>query len=95
MQVDDVVGESVEKLHQVFGHPTFDVERRKIERKLEEAKYNPGNARALADCMLALLLIAKGWGFSPEVVFEELGRVAKECMGKRWKKMPDGTYQAS
>jgi hypothetical protein len=95
MDIDDVIRDCVDELHEAFGHPNFEVERKKIDRKLDEAKYNPGNVRALADTMLALLLIARSWGFSPDAVFGELGRVAKESRGKKWKRMPDGTYQAS
>jgi len=66
----------------------------KIQEKLEEARYNPGDVRPLADCMFSILLAARNRGYSVTAVFEELGKVAEDSMRRRWKKMPDGTYRA-
>lgn len=94
MEIDDVVHQTVEKLHEALGHPTIEDERKKIEHKFQEARYNPGEVRVWADCILALLLAARSQGFTTKTVLDELSRVAKDALSKKWKKMPDGTHQA-
>lgn len=91
----NVITESVERLHEVFGNPTLEVERKKIESKLEAAEYNTGDVRSLADCILALLLAAKGRGFSVNAVFDELTKAAKETHARHSKKMPSNTDPAT
>ncbi len=95
MEIDVVIQESVDVLYEAFGHPGLEEEWAKIEKKLEEARYNPGTPQPLADCMLALLLAAKSRGFSVKTVFQELAKVAEDTKNRHWKKMPDGTYQAT
>jgi hypothetical protein len=94
MKVDDAVQKSVEKLREVFGHPGLDDERKKLEQKIGQAKYSPGSVRVWADCVLAILLAARSQGFQPQAVLDELEKLAKESLSKKWKKMPDGTFQA-
>ena len=94
MEVDQIVCDSVEKLYEIFGHPSFFDEKTKIENKLEEAQYNPGSVRVWSDCILAVLLAARGQGYSPKAVFKDLAQLAADTREKTWKKMPDGTYQA-
>ena len=76
-------------------HPTLEIEAKKINQKLKEAKYNPGDVTPLADCMLALMLAAKNQGYSVKALFQKFNHVAEEIGSKHWKKMPDGTYHAS
>jgi len=92
--MDDVLSKSVEKLHATFDRSDLDVEWKKIQRKIEEAKYAPGDVKPLADCMFSILLAARSRGHSVEAVLRELDKVAKDNLNRRWKKMPDGTYQA-
>jgi hypothetical protein len=89
-----VLQEAVEKLHETFDRTDFDIEARKISQKLEEAHYSPGDIHPIVDCMLSLLIAARGRGYSVAAVFDQLTRTAEGCLRKRWKKMPDGTYQA-
>jgi hypothetical protein len=92
--MDKVVTEAVEKLYNTFDRTDVEVESKKIAQKLRETKYNPGSARPLADAILSLLLAARNQGFGPDVVFQELHKVAAEAVNTRWKKMSDGTYQS-
>ena len=93
LKMDDSIQKCVDELHKYLDHPTLEIETKKINQKLREAKYNPGDVKPLADCMLGILLAAKSGGFSTDDVFNELMKVAKEISGKKWKKMPDGTYR--
>jgi len=90
----DVIEQSVEKLHEVFDRSDLEIEWKKMEQKIEEARYNPGDVRPLADCIFSILLAARNRGYKSSAVFEELTRVAETNLRKEWKKMPDGTYQA-
>ena len=93
LKIDDSIQECVDELHEYLQHPDLEIETRKINQKLREAKYNPGSLKPLADCMLAILLAARSGGYPVKAVFEELMKVAKDIRGKKWKKMPDGTYR--
>lgn len=86
--------DSVEKLHQTFERSDLEIECRKIQKKLEEAKYDPGSLRPLVDCIFSLFIAARSRGYNAEAVLKELEKVASESLSKRWKKMPDGTYQS-
>lgn len=86
--------ESIEKLHETFDRSDLEVEWRKIQHKIDEARYNPGDVRPLADCVYSLLLAARSRGFSANAVLKELDRVAEDNLRREWKKMPDGTYQS-
>lgn len=92
--MDDVLTRSVETLHDLFDASDLEVEAKKIQQKMEEARYNPGDVRPLADCVFSILLAARSQGFAPDVVLDEVRRVAEEVVNRRWKKMPDGTYQS-
>ena len=89
----DVLEASVEKLHEVFERTDIEVEWKKIEQKLNEAKYSPGSVRPLADSVFSILLAARSEGFSVKAVLAELEKVAKANLERRWKLMEDGTYQ--
>lgn len=91
--IDSSIQKCVDELHEYLQHPDLEVETKKIMQKLREAKYNPGSLKPLADCMLAILLAARSQGYSTDDLFNELMKVAKEISGKKWKKMPDGTYR--
>ena len=84
----------VEQLHDTFDRTDLDAEWVKMQHKMEEARYNPGDVRPLADCILSLLLAARSRGHKAGVVLEALSNVSKENLDRKWKKMPDGTYQA-
>ena len=86
--------QSVERLHETFARTDIDMEWKKIEHKLEEAKYNRGDVRPLADCLFSILLAARSGGFSVEATMKELERVAADNLEREFKQMPDGTYQA-
>jgi len=86
--------DAVEKLHATFERTDLDVEGKKIRHKLEEARYNPGDVKPFADCIISILLAARSSGFNVEAVLAEANRVAADILGKRWKKMADGTYQS-
>jgi hypothetical protein len=90
----EVIQQSVDKLHDTFDRSDLEMEWKKIEQKLEEATYNPGDVRPLADCIFSVLLAAKSRGYTVEAVFKELAKVAEDNLHKRWKKMPDGTYRS-
>ena len=90
-----VLDHSVEKLHEVFDRTDIEVELKKIEQKMEEARYSPGDIKPLVDCMFSLLLAARSRGYKVPAVMEELNRVAEKNLQHRWKKMPDGTYRAT
>lgn len=93
--MDNTLAQSVEKLHKTFERTDLDVEWKKIQHKFEEAKYNPGDVKPLADCIFSILLAARSGGHSVDAVLKELEKVAKDNLSRRrWKKMPDGTYQA-
>ena len=94
MQIDDSIQKAVDELHEYLQKPDLEIETKKINQKLREASYDKGSVTPLADCMLAILLAAKSEGFSVKAVFESLQKVAKDIRGKKWKKMPDGTYVA-
>ena len=94
MQADPVVQQAVDHLYEKLEHPGLEQEITKITRKFQEARYNPGDIHPLADCMLAILMAAKNAGFTVDMVFEALERLARDTMSKDWKKMPDGTYQS-
>ncbi|MBL7076953.1 MAG: hypothetical protein ISS31_05745 [Kiritimatiellae bacterium] len=89
----DVLEASVEKLHEVFERTDIEMEWKKVEQKLNEAKYSPGDVRPLADCIFSLLLAARSEGFSVKAVLAELEKVAQANLEYRWKQMEDGTYQ--
>lgn len=93
LQIDDSIQQCVDELHEYLDKPDLDVETKKINQKLREAKYNKGDVKPLADCVLAVLLAARSEGFTVKMVFDALMKVAREIRGKQWKKMPDGTYQ--
>jgi hypothetical protein len=90
----DKVAACVEQLHKTFERSDLDIEWKKIEQKLEEARYNPGDIGPLADCILSILLAARSRGFKVEAVLEALNRTAEDHLDRRWKRMEDGTYQA-
>lgn len=93
-QLINKLQEAVDKLHSTFDRTDIDVEWRKIQKKMEEARYNPGDARPFADSIFSLLLAAKNGGFNVDAVFTELGKVAEKIKQRQWKKMDDGTYQS-
>ena len=93
--MSDILHDSVEKLHELFEHTDLDTEYKKLREKMEEAKYNPGDVRPLADCIFLLLLAARNRGFKPATVLEELDRVAEDNLRRRWKPMKNGTYRAT
>lgn len=90
----EIIQQSVDKLHDTFDRSDLEMEWKKIEQKLEEATYSPGDVRPLADCIFSVLMAAKSRGYSVEAVFKELTKVAEDNLHKRWKKMPDGTYRS-
>lgn len=92
--MQDVVQQSVDKLHDVFEKCDLEAEWKKIQKKIEEARYNPGDIKPLADCMFSILLAARSRGFSVKAMMQELEKVAEANLKSSWKKMPDGTYQA-
>jgi len=90
----EAIAKAVEKLHQMFDRTDVEVEWKKLQEKFEEARYNPGDIRPFADCILSVLLAARNQGFGAETVLKELDKLAGEYLQKRWKRMPDGTYRA-
>ena len=90
----EIVQQSIERLHEIFDRTDLEIEGRKIQQKLEEAKFNPGDVEPFADCLFSVLLAARSNGFSVEAVMKELDKVAQDSLNSRWKKMEDGTYQA-
>jgi hypothetical protein len=88
----EAVEKCVEMMHSTFDRTDLDIEWKKIEEKLEEARYSPGDIRPLVDCIFAILLAARNMGYSTDAVFEKLESVAAEYVQRDWKKMPDGTY---
>ncbi len=89
----EVLEASVEKLHETFERTDIEMEWKKIEQKLNEAKYTPGDVGPLADSIFSLLLAARSEGFGVKAVLAELEKVAEANLDRRWKKMEDGTYQ--
>jgi hypothetical protein len=89
----DQLDASVEKLHEVFECTDITMEWKKVEQKLNEAKYSPGNVRPLADSIFSLLLAARSEGYWVKAVLAELDKVAADNLAHRWKQMEDGTYQ--
>ena len=92
--MEKALEESIEKLHDLFDSTDLETEAKKIQQKMEAARYNPGAVRPLADCIFSILLAARSQGFGPEVVLTEVQRLAEEVLNRQWKKMPDGTYQS-
>jgi len=92
--MQDIVVRCVERLHELFDSTSLDVEWKKLEQKFNEARYNPGDVKPLADCILSILLAARHQGFDAATVLAELERLCSELMKRQWKKMPDGTYQS-
>ena len=90
----EVLQQSVDKLHGIFDRTDLEIECKKIQQKIQEARYNPGDVRPLADCIFSLLLAARNRGFSVDAVFKELAKVGAENLNRRWKRMEDGTYQS-
>ena len=91
---DDILHQSVEKLHALFDRTDIEVEWKKIQEKVEESLYNPGDLRPLADIIFSVLLAARSRGYDVDAVMKELHRVAENNMKRRWKKMENGTYRA-
>jgi hypothetical protein len=92
--MEELIQKSVDKLHDIFEKSDLESEWKKIQVKMEEARYNPGDIKPLADCIFSILMAARSRGFSVKTVFHELEKVAQSNLNKSWKKMPDGTYQA-
>ena len=90
----ETIEKSLSVLHDTFDRADIEIEWKKIQKKMEEARYNPGDVKPLADCIYSVLLAARSLGFPARVVLQELEKVAAENLSRRWKKMPDGTYQA-
>jgi len=93
MELQELLQKTVDELHEKLEHPGIHIEAKKIDQKLREARYNPGDVTPLADCMLAILLAARSGGFTVRSVFRSLQKVAEDIGSKEWKKMPDGTYR--
>ena len=91
----EVIEQSVEKLHETFENTDLEMEWKKIQTKMEEARYNPGALKPLADCIFSILLAARSRGYAVPAVFEALDAIAAKNLDRKWKKMPDGTYQAT
>jgi hypothetical protein len=89
----NVIQQSVDKLHGIFEKCDLEAEARKIQKKIEEARYNPGDIKPLVDCIFSLLLAARSRGYTVDDVMRELEKVAEANLKSSWKKMPDGTYQ--
>ncbi|MBT3191792.1 MAG: hypothetical protein HN341_04490 [Verrucomicrobia bacterium] len=95
MPIDiETIEACVEKLHDTFDRTDLDIEWTKIKQKAKEARYNPGDVRPLADCILSILLAARSEGHKAGTVLDALSRMSAMNIEKEWKKMPDGTYQA-
>lgn len=92
--IEEVLQQSVDKLHDTFERSDLEIEFKKIQQKIEEARYNTGDAKPLADCIFSIFLAARSRGFSVDAVLKELARVAEANLHKKWKKMPDGTYRS-
>jgi hypothetical protein len=90
----EVIEACVEKLHDTFDRSDLDIEWTKMQSKMEEARYNPGDVKPLSDCILSLLLAARSRGHKAGAVLESLTRISEANLKKDWKRMPDGTYQA-
>ncbi len=90
----EIIEECIEKMHDTFDRTDLEIECTKIGQKLEEARYNPGAVRPLADCIFSLLMAARSRGYKAKDVMESLTAVAEDNINKNWKKMPDGTYRA-
>jgi hypothetical protein len=89
-----VIESSVEKLHEVFDRTDLEIEWKKVQQKMEEVRYNPGDVYPIADCVFSLLLAARSNGHKAGTVLEALSAISARNLDKRWKQMPDGTYQA-
>ena len=90
-----MIEQSVEKLHGLFDRCDVEIESVKIRKKMEEASFNLGDVRPLADCIFSILLAARSRGHGPPAVFAELEKVSRSNLARKWKKMEDGTYQAT
>ena len=90
----EAIQKSVDQLHEIFERTDLEIETRKLQKKIEEARYDPGNVRPLADCIFSILLAARSRGFSVKQVMESLEEVSRDNLNKQWKKMEDGTYQS-
>jgi hypothetical protein len=91
---ESVLHQSVEKLHSIFERTDIEIEWKKIQEKIQEARYNPGDPRPLADCIFSILLAARSRGYDVAAMLKELDKVATANLERRWKKMEDGTYRA-
>lgn len=89
----EAIQKSVDRFYELCDHPGLDIETVKIRQKLEEARYNPGAVRPLADCIYSILVAARSQGVDTGAVMKELERVADDNMKRKWKKMPDGTHR--
>lgn len=94
MDIDPVIAATIEELHEKLGHPDIDAEARKIAKKLIEARYNPGDATPLADCIVAILVAGRNQGFSPATMMQAVRNVCEKLSSREWKRMADGTWQA-
>lgn len=89
----ELLQRTVDELAEKLEHPGLEIEARKIKQKLREAEFNKADIYIYADCILAVLLIAKSQGYSVESTFDHLVKLAEKIKSRNWKKMPDGTYQ--
>lgn len=92
---EKTLAESIEKLHELFDRTDLEVERKKINEKMEEARYSPGDLRPLVDCIFSLFLAARSAGYSVPAVLAKLDEVAADNLAHRWRKLGDGTYTAT
>ena len=70
--MSQTLNESIEELHGIFESTDLEVEWKKIQQKMEDARCNPGAIRPLADCMFSILLAARSRGYTPDMVMAEL-----------------------
>ena len=94
MEISGDIQQRIEKLYEILKHPTLEAEHRKLEKKIEEIKYNLGDIHPVADCILIILLLARRQGFSVEAVLKALDEQSQTYLKREWKQMPDGTYQS-
>lgn len=65
----------------------------KLEQEAVEAQVDAGNIEEYADCLLCLFGAAHKAGFSFEDLLKSAKNKLERCQSRKWKKMPDGTYQ--